>query len=104
MNYKENKEIMDLVKSIKEINQQIVNPDNNIRKVIADAQQQVKKESLILENTLAIKNNAGITSIENIDVNVLYNRLIDYKVLCINKLKEKCEKEVFDEIIKENNL
>ena len=49
MNYKENKEIMDLIKHIKKIDEQSRNPDGNIRKVFADVQKSFPSESLYMK-------------------------------------------------------
>ena len=104
MQYKENKDIMDLIKHIKEINYQINRPNENIRKVIADVQNSLKSESIVYELANANGDISKITTIDNIDINILYNKLPDYRALCHAKLLEKCGQELYNWIIKEENL
>lgn len=99
MNYKEDKEIADLIKSIGDLNQQIKNPDSNIRQVLANAQKAIGiNESLAHEQAGAILNHTNITTLDKIDVNVVYRKLPEYKSLCEAKLLDKVGKELYNEI------
>lgn len=98
MNYKENKEIMDLIKHIKEINKQIKNPDRGIRKVLTDAQKAFPRESAVYEFSSANGDMSKITTLENIDINILYNKLPVYKSFCEAELLKKCGHELYEEI------
>lgn len=104
MNYKESKEIMDLIKNINEINKQIKNPDIGIRKVLSDVQKAFPTESAIYEFSSANGDITKITTLENIDINILYNKLPIYKSFCEAELLKKCGHELYEEIIKNENL
>lgn len=49
MNYKENKGIADLIKCLRELNQQIEKTDSNIRKVLSDIQKAIPIDSFSYE-------------------------------------------------------
>ena len=98
MNYKENKEIMDLIKHIKKINEQIKNPDGNIREVLADVQKSFPSESVVYEVSSVNGDMSKITTLENIDINILYSKLPVYKSFCEAELLKKCSQELYEEI------
>ena len=54
------------------------------------------------EHNISCKSAKNI--IENIDNNILYGKLDDYKTICFSYLLDKYGKEQLDEIIKEYNL
>lgn len=104
MNYKENKGIMDLIKHINEINKQIKHPDGGIRKVLADVQKKFPRESAIYEFSSVNGDMSKIMTLENIDINILYNKLPVYKSFCEAELLKKCGHELYEEIRKNENL
>ena len=105
MNYKESKDIMDLIKNIHEIDKQIKNPNNNIRRVIADAQKLIPtEESLTYEISTVNGDFTKLTTLENIDVNTLYSKLPAYRNFCLAELFKECGKEVFNEIKRKENI
>lgn len=104
MNYKEDKEISDLIKHIKDINKQMQNPNNEIRNVITDIQKSLPKESITFELLSSQGHNTKLISIDNIDINVLYQKLPAYKTMCQDRLIEKCGQKIYEEIIREEKL
>lgn len=97
---KENKEILDLVKHIKDIDAQYKNQN---REKIEEILKELQKEFFIESNVFELKEAGGnlnnIFPIEQISINNLYNKLPYYKSLCEAKLLEKCSKELYDELI-----
>ena len=104
MNYKEDKEIMDLIKHIKEINKQMVNTDDEIRKVIADTQKSLPFESLTYELASANGDFSQITTLDNISIGILHSKLPGYKMLCENELIKKCGQKLYEKIKEEENI
>lgn len=104
MDHKENEEIMKLVNYIKKINMQIKNPDEEIRKLLVDIQNDYRLESQVIELASANWDNSKITAIDNIDIMTLYNKLPVYKAFCCEELAKKCEKEIYNKIVKDENL
>ena len=104
MNYKEYDDIIKLIKHIKDINQELVNPSLKIRDVICDIQKDIPKQSALYEMTCANMDRSKITSIDNIDINILYQKLPAYKTMCEIELINKIGKEKFDEIKRNENL
>ena len=97
MNYKEYDDIKNLIKHIKDINQELVNPSLKIRDVISDIQKDIPGPSYLYEMTCVNMNESKITSINNIDINMLYQKLPAYKTLCEIELINKIGKERYDE-------
>lgn len=104
-NLEKDKEIADLIKHIEDINEQLEKPTNEgIRKVIKDVQNTIQKETISYELSQAQGKLDIIKPIDDIDINVLYNKLTDYKLMCKCKLIEKCGQEFYVEIEKKYNL
>ncbi|MBP3255311.1 MAG: hypothetical protein J6M60_02330 [Clostridia bacterium] len=104
MDYEHNKEIMELIKNIKEINEQMYNPNEKIRKILMEIQEKMKEESSTFELISVNGDISKITTIDNIDINILYSKLPFYKSLCEAKLLEKCGRKLYDEICKKENI
>lgn len=104
MNYKEYDDIMNLIKHIKDINQELTNPSLKIRDVITDIQKDIPVQSYLYEMTYVNMDESKITSINNIDINMLYQKLPAYKTLCEIELINKIGKEKYDEIKRNENL
>ncbi len=104
MNYKKDYDIMKLIKHIKDINQEITNPSLKIRDVISDTQKDIPIQSNIYEMSCANMDSSRLTSIDNIDINMLYQKLSAYKTMCEIELINKIGKEMFDEIKRIENL
>ena len=80
------------------------NTDEQIRKVIGDVQKTLPKESITYEISSANGDMSKMTTIDNIDIIVLRNKLPFYKALCETELLKKCGQKLFDEICCEENL
>lgn len=102
--YKEDKELMKIVNYIKEINEQFFNPNEGIRDLLTRIQNDYNVESNIIEKASVNWDLSKITWVENIDINVLYSKLPVYKDFFNLELAKKCTKELYDEIIKKENL
>lgn len=105
MHIKDVKDISDIVKDIKDLTEQKKNPTREgMEKVIRSVRKHLILETEVYEDTLCVANNSPKVNIENIDSNALYDRLDDYKTICLGYLLNKYGKEVFVKIIKEYNL
>lgn len=104
MNYKDNKEISDLIKHIKNINKQMQSPSNEIRSVIKDIQKSLPTESIKYEVLSSQGYNTKLVAIDIIDINVLYQKLPAYKIMCQDKLIEKCGQKIYEEVIRDEKL
>ena len=104
MDYKEKKEIMDLVKHIQDINHEIINPTKNMKTVIVDTRKDIQMQSEMYEMACVNMDRSKLTSIDNIDENILYKKLFDYKILCQAELVKKCGQELYEEIKHKENL
>lgn len=100
MNYKEDKEIAKLINHLKEINKQMDNPNEKIRDVLINIQNDYSVESGIIERINANWDNSKITNINNIGIATLYGKLPIYKTFCLEKLSQKVSKELYNEILK----
>ena len=92
MNYKEDKEIAKLINYLKEIDKQMNNPDEKIRDLLTNIQNDYKVEISIIERASANWDNSKITTINNIDIPTLHGKLPTYKTFCLQKLYEKISK------------
>lgn len=104
MNYKEDKEIAKLINHLKEINEQMNNPNEKIRDVLTNIQNDYSVESNIIERISASWDNSRITNINNIDIATLYGKLPIYKTFCLEKLSQKVSKESYNEILKSEKI
>ena len=98
------KEIIETIKDIVDIQEQQINPNRkNIEEILKKAKRDFFVESAIFE--IGGADNRGLLPIEDIDSNVLYNKLPYYKSLYLKKLKDKIDDEKkYNEILKENNI
>ena len=105
MDYKEDKEILEVIKDLIDIRIQETKPtDEKLKKVIKSVKAKFPKESNVFEIAEAQGNINNITFIDNIPTKVLYNKLPFYKLLCEKKIIEKYGQEIYNEIIKEYHL
>lgn len=103
MKYKNDEEIIDLIKNITDINVQQLNPDKDeLVNLINKLQQKFTTQSLLYETQGLTDFN--LSPLNEIDINLLVNKLPAYKIMCINKIKEKCGDNVYEEIKDEYNL
>lgn len=103
-NYKEDKEIMDLIKDIKSINEQIANPNDEIRQVITEVQKALQEKAFAYELAGVKGDISRIYTIDKIDVEILWRKLPDYKKMCLMKLLDKCGQIQYEEIMRKENL
>lgn len=98
------KEIIETIKDIVDIQEQQINPNRkNIEEILKKAKRDFFVESAIFE--ICGADNRGLLPIENIDSNVLYNKLPYYKSLYLEKLKDKLDDEIkYNEIMKKYNI
>ena len=96
------KDVIDIAKDIKDLTAQKKNPTRKgMIKVIKSVRQHLLLEIEVYESTLCVVNRSSKVDIEN---NILYGKLDDYKTICFGYLLNKYGKEQLDEIIKEYNL
>lgn len=102
---KENKEILDLVKHIKDIDAQYKNQNREkIEEILKELQKEFFIESKVFELKEAGGNLNNIFPIEQISLNNLYNKLPYYRNLCEAKLLEKCSKELYEKLKDKYNI
>ena len=105
MQIKDMKDIIDIAKDIKDLTDQKKNPTiKGIKKAIKSVRQHLLLETEVYEDALCVANKSSKVNIENIDNNILYGKLGDYRTICFSYLLDKYGKEQLDEIIKEYNL
>lgn len=93
------KEIIETIKKVVDIQEQQMNPNRKkIEELLKKAQKDFPIESVAFE--VGQSDNKGLVSIENIDINVLYNKLPYYKFLYLKKLKDKIDEKEYNEILK----
>ena len=96
MSIEDEKEVIELIKAIQDINMQIANPNRSeIIEILKKAQQKFILESAMYENTIAVKSNSKLTKIDDIDTNTLYTKLPYYKSLYEGSLIKKCTDEEY---------
>ena len=103
MNIEEMKEILELEKSIKEINEQLNsnNPDcNKLQEITLKAKKKFIRETTDYELGKIFIPNTHIIPVKEMTVNELISRLPFYKSLYLNELKNKYEDE-YNKIIQE---
>ena len=94
------KQVKDLIDSIKKINEQLNEFDRNKTiEVLLDTRNHLYVESYIYENT-----QGPTTDINYLDDYILQSKLMPYKIMCMKKLLDILGKEELDKIIKEKNL
>lgn len=105
MQIKDMKDVIDIAKDIKDLTEQKKNPTRKgMEKAIKSVRQHLLLETEVYEDALCVANKSSKVNIENIDNNVLYGKLDDYKTICFGYLLDKYGKEQLNEIIKEYNL
>lgn len=104
VDYKNEKKILELIKKVKDLNEQERNLNRQkLENVILSIKQKFFIESQIHEPMLTVTFGGVTTTIQNITADTLKGKIIFYKSLCVERLMEKCGKE-FNKIIKEHNL
>ena len=105
MQIKDMKDVIDIAKDIKDLTEQKKNPTREgMEKAIKSVRQHLLLETEVYEDALCVVNKSSKVNIENIDNNILYGKIDDYKTICFSYLLDKYGKEQLDEIIKEYNL
>ena len=105
MEFKEEKEVIELINHVKDINEQLIEKNAyKIRILIKDIQKTIKEETLIYEITEAKGDLSKLSLIDNIDINVLYNKIPMYRNLCIKKIVEVCGKDCAEKLLRKEKL
>lgn len=104
MHYNNEKEVLELIKDIKDLNTQERNFNRQkLESVILSVKQKFFIESHAYESMSAVISGGVTTNIQNLTDDTLKGKIPYYKSLCVERLMEKCGKE-FNKIVKENNL
>ena len=102
---KNQKEIIDFVKDIKDLTEQQKNPTRDgMENVILNIKNKYKIETEVFERSTALATNGVMTDIKNISNDVLYNRLKAYKEIIILKIIDKYGNEILNNIVEEYKL
>jgi len=102
---KNQKEIVDFVKDIRDLTGQQKNPTRDgMENVILNIKNKYKIETEVFERSTAVATNGVMTNIKNISSDVLYNRLDAYKEIIILKFVDKYGNEMLTNIVKEYEL
>ena len=102
---KNQKEIIDFVKDIKDLTEQQKNPTRDgMENVILNIKNKYKIETEVFERSTALATNGVMTNIKNISNDVLYNRLKAYKEIIILKIIDKYGNEILNNIVEEYKL
>ena len=102
---KNQKEIIDFVKDIKDLTEQQKNPTRDgMEHIILSIKNKYKIETEVFEKTTAFATNGVMTEIKNISNDILYNRLKVYKEIIILKFVDKYGNEMLTNIVKEYEL
>ena len=102
---KNQKEIVDFVKDIRDLTEQQKNPTRDgMENVILNIKNKYKIETEVFERSTAVATNGVMTNIKNISNDILYNRLKAYKEIIILKFVDKYGNEMINNIVKEYEL
>ena len=102
---KNQKEIVDFVKDIKDLTEQQKNPTRDgMENVILNIKNKYKIETEVFERSTALATHGVMTDIKNISNDVLYNRLKAYKEIIILKIIDKYGNEILNNIVEEYKL
>ena len=102
---KNQKEIIDFVKDIKDLTEQQKNPTRDgMEHIILSIKNKYKIETEVFEKTTAFATNGVMTEIKNISNDILYNRLKVYKEIIILKFVDKYGNEMLTNIVKDYEL
>ena len=102
---KNQKEIVDFVKDIRDLTEQQKNPTRDgMENVILNIKNKYKIETEVFERSTAVATNGVMTNIKNISSDVLYNRLAAYKKIIVLKFVDKYGNEMLTNIVKEYEL
>ena len=98
---KNQKEIVDFVKDIRDLTEQQRNPTRDgMENVILNIKNKYKIETEVFERSTAVATNGIMTDIKNISNDVLYNRLAVYKEIIVLRFVEKHGNEMFNNLVK----
>ena len=102
---KNQKEIVDFVKDIRDLTEQQKNPTRDgMENVILNIKNKYKIETEVFERSTALATNGVMTDIKSISNDVLYNRLKAYKEIIILKIIDKYGNEILNNIVEEYKL
>ena len=100
-----NRQILDIIKDIKDIDIQINNPtDEGVKEVILNVKNKLPIDTIMFEEKLSILSKGKLTNIDNVSFSELYNRLPYYRGLCVNYLMNICGKEVYKNLASEYKI
>lgn len=103
MNIKEEKEIMDIVKDIKDIDKQLksLNPEyDKLQEITIKAKKKFYNETSSYEALQATKPNTKFIPINEMAISEFIQRLPFYRSLYVNELIGKVGKEYYEELAK----
>ncbi len=99
MQIKDVKDVIDITKDIKDLTAQKKNPTREgMVKVIKSVRHHLLLETEVYESSLCAINRSSKVNIDNIDNNILYEKLDDYKTICFGYLLNKYGKEHYKRI------
>lgn len=101
MEIKVQKDILDIIKDIKDIDEQLnsSNPDcEKLQEITLKAKLKFQEESTTYEVAEELKPNTQYISINQMSINDFIQRLPFYKSLYIKELKSKCDLETFNKL------
>lgn len=107
MEIKQQSNILDIIKDIKEIDEQLNSSNPNCEKsqeITLKAKLKFQKESAIYEIMEGLKPNTQYIPITQMSTNDFIQRLPFYKALYIKELKIKCDLETFDKLSLEYDI
>lgn len=107
MEIKVQKDILDIIKDIRDIDEQLnsPNPDcEKLKEITLKAKLKFQKESTIYEVAEELKPNTQYISIHQMSINDFIQRLPFYKSLYIKELKSKCDLGTFNKLSLEYNI
>lgn len=103
MKCEDNEEIMELINDIIEINNQQLNPNKDeIVKLINKLQPKFAMKSFLYETQGLTDFN--LSPLNEMDIKLLVSKLPSYKFMCVNKIREKCGDNTYNEIVKYYNI
>lgn len=107
MNYREQKDILDIVKKLKDIDEQLEssNPDYlKLQEITIDTKIKFPKETSAYESNRSIEPNTQYIPINQMPINEFLPRMNFYRRLYILELIKKCGNEKLEELSKIYNI
>lgn len=101
------KEILELIKNIQDIDKQLNLSYPNrekLKEITLKAKSKFQKESITYESIEELKPNTQYISIDQMSITDFIQRLPFYKSLYMNELKSKCDLETFNKLSLEYDI